>query len=74
MEITQDGVTGEAKVTGFDYVPIYLEENEDGTMRVLRMEEAVLGYENQYLDRVSEETYKAMKTALERIKSRVGVK
>ena len=74
LEITQDGVTGEAKVTGFDYVPIYLEENEDGTMRVLRMEEAVLGYENQYLDRVSEETYKAMKTALERIKSRVGVK
>lgn len=72
LEITQDGATGETKVTGFDYVPIYLEENEDGTMRVLRIEEAVLGYENRYLDRVSEETYKAMKTALERIKSRVG--
>lgn len=72
LEITQDGATGETKVTGFDYVPIFLEENEDGTMRVLRMEEAVLGYENRYLDRVSEETYKAMKTALERIKSRVG--
>lgn len=74
LEITQDGATGETKVTGFDYVPIYQEENEDRTMRVLRMEEAVLGYENQYLDRVSEETYNAMKTALERIKSRVGVK
>ncbi len=74
LEITQDGATGETKVTGFDYVPIYLEENEDGTMRVLRMEEAVLGYENRYLDRVSEETYKAMKTALEKIKSRIGVK
>ena len=74
LEITQDGATGETKVTGFDYVPIYLEENEDGTMRVLRMEEAVLGYENQYLDRVSEQTYKAMKTALERLKSRIGAK
>lgn len=74
LEITQDGVTGETKVTGFDYVPIYLEENEDGTMRVLRMEEAVQGYENRYLDRVSEETYKAMKTALERLKSRIGAK
>lgn len=72
LEITQDGATGETKVTGFDYVPIYLEENEDGTMRVLRIEEAVLGYENRYLDRVSEETYNAMKTALGRIKSRVG--
>lgn len=74
LEITQDGATGETKVTGFDYVPIYLEENEDGTMRVLRMEEAVLGYENQYLDRVSEQTYKAMKSALERLKSRIGAK
>ena len=74
LEITQDGATGETKVTGFDYVPIYLEENEDGTMRVLRMEEAVLGYENQYLDRVSEQTYKAMKSALEKLKSRIGAK
>ena len=74
LEITQDGATGETKVTGFDYVPIYLEENEDGTMRILRMEEAVLGYENQYLDRVSEQTYNAMKTALERLKSRIGAK
>ena len=74
LEITQSGATGETKVTGFDYVPIYLEENEDGTMRILRMEEAVLGYENQYLDRVSEQTYKAMKSALEKLKSRIGAK
>ncbi len=74
LEITQDGATGETKVTGFDYVPIYLEENADGSMRVLRIEEAMLGYENRYLNRVSEETYNAMKTALERIKSRVGAK
>lgn len=74
LEITQDGATGKTKVTGFDYVPIYLEKDEDGAMRLLRIEEAVSGYENRYLDRVSEETYNAMKTVLERIKSRVGVK
>ena len=73
LEITMDGATGDTKVTGFDYVPVYLEENEDGSMQVLRIKEAMLAYENRYLDRVSEETYNAMKTALERIKSRVGV-
>lgn len=72
LEITKDGLTGDTKVTGFDYVPIYLEENEDGQMRILRIEEAISGYENRYLDRVSEETYNAMKTALERIEARVG--
>lgn len=74
LEITQDGLTGDTKVTGFDYVPIYLDESEDGQMQILRIEEAVSGYENRYLDRVSEETYNAMKTALERIKSRVSAK
>lgn len=73
LEITQDGRTGDTKVTGFDYVPIYLEENEDGAIRILRIEEALSGYENRYLDRVTEETYNSMKTALDRIKSRVGI-
>lgn len=72
LEITKDGTTGKTKVTGFEYVPIFLETAEDGFMRILRIEEAIAGYENRYLDRVSEETYNAMKNALERIKSRVG--
>lgn len=74
LEITRDGLTGDTKVTGFDYVPIYQEESADGQMRILRIEEAISGYENRYLDRVSEETYNAMKNALERIKARVGAK
>ncbi len=73
LEITQDGATGQTKVTGFDYVPIFLEKGDEGALRLLRIKEAISGYENRYLDRVSEETYNAMKTALERIKSRVGV-
>jgi poly-gamma-glutamate synthesis protein (capsule biosynthesis protein) len=74
LEITQNGATGKTKVTGFDYVPVYLEKGADGAMRILRIEEAIAAYENQYLDRVSEETYNAMKTALQKIKSRVGTK
>ena len=72
LEITKDGATGNTKVTGFDYVPIFLEKDENGAMRLLRIREAVSGYENRYLDGVSEQTYNAMKTALERIESRVG--
>ena len=74
LEITKDGTTGATKVTGFDYVPVYLESQADGTLRLLRMREAIAGYENRYLDRVSEETYNAMKTALARIESRMGAK
>ena len=72
LEITKDGVTGETKVTGFDYTPVYWDEDADGKLRLLRAKEAIAGYENRYLDRVSEATYNAMKTAVERLKSRIG--
>lgn len=74
LEITKDGLTGATKVTGFDYVPVYLETQADGSVRLLRIREAIAGYENRYLDRVSEETYNAMVTALTRIESRMGAK
>ena len=73
LEITQSGATGQTKVTGFDYVPIFTETKEDGSMRVLRIHEAIAGYENRYLDRVSEETYTAMKTALTKMEKRIGI-
>ena len=72
LEITKNGETGEAKITGFTYVPTFLETGEDGTVRVLRMEEAIAGYENRHLDCVSEETYNAMKSAMQRITARLG--
>ena len=70
LEITKDGKTGETKVTGFDYVPIFMHKDENG-MRILRIKEAMEAYENRYLDRVTEETYNKMKNALELIKNRV---
>ena len=74
LEITKDGKTGETKVTGFDYVPIYMHKDENGSVRLLRINEAVAAYENRYLDRVSEGTYNAMKSALESIKNRIKKK
>ena len=72
LEITRNGVTGETKITGFEYTPTFLETDENGSVRILRIREAMAGYENRYLDCVSEETYLAMKAALERIEARVG--
>ncbi len=73
LEITRDGATGEAKITGFDYVPIFINSDPDGKIQVLRMREAIQGYENQYLGTVSEEEYQAMVSAMERIKDRIGI-
>ncbi len=72
LEITKSGATGQTKITGFDYVPIFMETKENGKIRVLRIQEAIAGYENRYLDRVSEETYTAMKSALTQIEKRIG--
>lgn len=72
LEITKNGKTGETMITGFEYIPTYLETREDGTVRILRIEDALAGYENRYLNCVSEQTYNAMKSALEKIKSRMG--
>ena len=73
LEITKDGVTGETKITGFDYTPIYLldETENGGGMRLVRIREAMENYHNQAVGSISEKDYKAMETALERIKNRI---
>ena len=74
LEITKDGETGEVSISGYDYVPVfYADERETGgTVRLLRIREAITAYENNFVDKVSAETYEAMKTALERIEARVN--
>ena len=76
LEITKDGDTGAVSITGFDYVPVYYADEREtgGTARLLRIREAIAAYENNFLDRVSRETYEAMKNALERIEARVNGK
>ena len=76
LEITKNGETGAVSITGYDYIPVfYADEREiGGTARLLRIREAMAAYENNFLDRVSEETYEAMKNALERIEARVNGK
>ena len=70
LEITKSGATGDVKITGFGYTPIYTfyEENK---AKILRIREAMTAYERGSLGRVSQEAYEAMKTALSRIESRI---
>lgn len=73
LEITKSASTGETKITGYDYTPIFLLDETDsgGGIRILRIREAISAYEHGFVDRVSEDTYNAMKNALTRIEARV---
>lgn len=70
LQITKNGATGETKITGFDYIPIYICYEESGT-RILRIREAMTAFENNSLGCVTQETYDAMASALARIETRV---
>ncbi len=72
LEITKDNRSGETRITGFDYTPIYSAEGSDGLLQVMRLEPAITAYENKYIDRVSESVYESMKYALERIDKRIN--
>ncbi len=71
MEITKDNTTGQSAITGYDYTPIFTVAEADRPIRILRIREAIAAYEAGFMESVSEETYKAMVYALERIESRI---
>ena len=74
LQVTRDNATGETRITGCDYVPIYtLTPERDGeAMRIVRIEAAMEQYESSHIHRVTQEAYQNMKSALARIRSRVG--
>ena len=73
LEITKDGITGETKITGYTWTPIYLldETATGGDMWLLRIPNAIDAYEKEAEGRIGEQDYLAMKAALERIESRI---
>ena len=74
LQVTRDNVTGETKITGCDYVPIYtLTPGRDGEqMRIVRIDAAMELYESSHIHRVSATAYQNRKNALNRIRGRVG--
>ena len=73
MEITKDPAAGTTKVTGWSYTPIYtLKEDEcDGYRRVVRIEEAMIAYNANYVDKVSDTAFAGMQKAMTRIPERL---
>lgn len=72
LEITKDNKTGKAKITNFSYTPIFTVHEEEKPLKILRIDQAIKAYEENYLDTVSEQTYNEMTYALERIKARIA--
>lgn len=71
MQVTKDNATGKTSITGFDYTPIYIDNQEtsdgDLTLRLLRIPQAIAEYEAKGMDMVSQESYEAMKAALTKL-------
>ena len=75
LEITRDNVSGQTRITGCDYIPLYtLTPERDGEpMRVVRILEHMSMYENNHVNKVSDKAYQNMKSALDKIKSKTGL-
>lgn len=71
LEVTKNNDTGETKVTGFDYTPIFTVRQEGRSLRVMRIKETMAAYESYYMDSVPESVYNAMAYALKRIEARI---
>ena len=72
LEITRNNISGETKVTGYDYTPIFTARQTDGTLKVVRLKEAIRAYEAGHVNRVTKEEYDKMIYALSRVESRVN--
>ncbi len=75
LQITRNNVTGETKITGCDYIPVYtLTPERDGEeMRVVRLLDAIAQYENHHIGCVNETAYQNMKAALAKINAKTGL-
>lgn len=74
LQITKDHTSGITSITGYEHTPVYIATPEaDGVtgIQLLRIRDSIAAYEANSISKVSEETYKAMKTALSRISGRV---
>ena len=70
LEITKFAATGETRITGYSYTPLFSVSTED-SLRVVRLENAMTAYESNHLDAVSKDIYDDMAYAKKRIEARV---
>ena len=70
LEITKSAATGETKITGYSYTPLFSVSTED-TLKVTPLLDGMAAYENGHLDAVTKEIYNKMAYAKQRIEARV---
>lgn len=70
LEITKFAATGETKITGYSYTPLFSVSTED-SLQVVRLLDAMSAYENGHLEAVSKDIYDDMAYAKKRIEARV---
>ena len=73
LEITKDYDAEKTYISGYRYTPIFT-VNDEESLRVVRLTEAIAAYEAGHLSKVSKETYDDMVYARKRIAERVLVK
>ena len=71
LEITRNNISGETKVTGYEYTPIFSVYDENEGLKVVRLREGIEAYEAGHIGRVSKENYDKMVYALKRVEQRV---
>ena len=71
LEITKDEITGQTKITNYDYTPIFSVAEEGKPMKVVRIAEAMTAYDTNFIDAVDASTYSKMQYALQRIEARI---
>lgn len=74
LEITKNMRNGKVSISGFSYTPIYTVAETGSPLRVVRINEAIQGYESYFIGRVNQQTYEDMQYALQRIEARVSGK
>ncbi len=74
LEITRDNVTGTTRLTGWSYTPICIlrpEESGRSRMQVVRIDSAMAGYKQNYIDKIPEKLYESMEYDRQRITERI---
>ena len=72
MEITKDNRSGDTKITGYSYTPIFTVAEQDKPVRVVRIREAMQAYDENFIEAVNKTTYAYMERALTRIEQRIS--
>lgn len=72
LEITKDEITGDTRVSDFSYTPIFTVAEAGKPLRIMRIREAMVAFEEKFINAVTEETYNKMKYALDRIEARIN--